>query len=74
MSSAGLPIRSPVTSLGECLLSKFGRIIGLMIALAMFFFSVFFYVKTSDWVAGVFALGSLAYFLFFYFVYRGKTH
>ncbi len=74
MSSAGLPIRSSVTSLGECLLSRFGRIIGLMIALAMFFFSVLFYVKTSDWVAGVFALGSLAYFLFFYFVYRGKNH
>ncbi|MDE0951724.1 MAG: hypothetical protein OSA45_10680 [Halioglobus sp.] len=56
------------------MLSKFGRIIGLTVALAMFSLSVFFYVKTSDWLAGVFALGSLAYFLFFYFVYRGKNH
>jgi len=54
-------------------LSKSGRIIGLLAALAMFSFSAYFYAKTGDWVAAVFALGSLAYFLFFYYVYRGKS-
>jgi hypothetical protein len=54
-------------------LSKFGRIVGLLAALAMFSFSAYFYVKTGDWVAAVFALGSMAYFLFFYYVYRGKS-
>ena len=62
----------PITTGGSSL-SKSGRIIGLLAALAMFSFSAYFYAKTGDWVAAVFALGSLAYFLFFYYVYRGKS-
>jgi hypothetical protein len=39
--------------------------IGLVVALAMFLFSVSMYLKTGDWVASVFALGSLGYILVF---------
>ena len=41
------------------------RTLGLLVALGMFLFSVFIYFNTGDWVAGIFALGSLMYFVFF---------
>ncbi|MEH6609954.1 MAG: hypothetical protein V7696_11345 [Halioglobus sp.] len=40
-------------------------VIALILALAMFIFSSYMYVKTGDWVAAVFAVGSIAYGLFF---------
>jgi|TARA_B110000503_G_scaffold37101_2_gene60677 hypothetical protein len=49
------------------------RTIGLIAALAMFIFSVFTYLNTADWVAGMFALGSLMYFVFFLLVYKRKN-
>ncbi len=49
------------------------RIIGLLAALGMFVFSVFIYLKTGDWVAAVFAVGSLAYFVFFLWHYNRNT-
>ncbi|MEZ5502627.1 MAG: hypothetical protein R3E50_08180 [Halioglobus sp.] len=42
-----------------------GRIAGLAIAMAMFIFSLVMFVISGDWVAILFAAGSLAYFLFF---------
>jgi hypothetical protein len=39
--------------------------IALILALAMFIFSSYMYVQTGDWVAAVFAVGSIAYALFF---------
>ncbi|MFT6437517.1 MAG: hypothetical protein ACJAVI_005592 [Candidatus Azotimanducaceae bacterium] len=50
-------------------MSNFGRIIGLLAALAMFLFSSYLLLKTDDWVAAVFAVGSLGYMVFFYVVY-----
>lgn len=41
------------------------RIIALAVSAAMFAFSSWMYVQTGDWVAAVFALGSLGYGLFF---------
>ena len=46
------------------------RILGLVAALGMLIFSVFIYIKTGDWVAGVFVLGSLAYCVFFLLHYK----
>jgi hypothetical protein len=46
-----------------------GRIIGLLVAVVMFCFSGFMYFNSGDWVAAVFALGSLGYFLFFLTTY-----
>lgn len=46
-------------------MSKTGRIIGLLIAIAMFVFSTYMFTRSGDWVAAVFALGSLGYGLFF---------
>lgn len=48
------------------------RILALLAALGMFIFSVFIYLKTGDWVAGVFLLGSLGYFVFFLLHYKRK--
>lgn len=48
------------------------RILALLAALGMFIFSVFIYLKTGDWVAGVFVLGSLSYFVFFLLHYKRK--
>ena len=42
-----------------------GRGIGLILAIAMFVFSVWIYSQTGDWVAVVFAIGSAAYTVFF---------
>lgn len=46
-------------------MSKTARMLGLLAALAMLVFSASIYVKTGDWVAAVFCLGSVAYLLFF---------
>jgi hypothetical protein len=43
-----------------------GRIIALLLAIAMFVFSVWMYSRTGDWVAILFALGSVAYGFFFF--------
>jgi len=45
---------------------RVGRIIGLVLALAMFVFSLWMYSRTEDWVAILFAIGSAAYAGFFY--------
>lgn len=50
-------------------MSKFGRIIGLLAAFTMFLFSSYLYLTAGDWVAAVFAAGSLGYMVFFYAVY-----
>jgi hypothetical protein len=47
-------------------MSGTGRFIGLAAAALMFAFSAWMYQSTGDWVAAVFAVGSLAYGLFFY--------
>ena len=47
------------------LVSTTGRVIGLAIASAMFLFSAYVYTSSGDWVAAVFALGSLGYGVFF---------
>ena len=46
-------------------MSGTGRIIGLVLTAAMFAFSSYMFLQTGDWVAAVFAAGSLAYGLFF---------
>lgn len=43
-----------------------GRLLGLLLTGAMFLFSAYMYQRTGDWVAAVFAVGSLAYGVFFY--------
>ena len=42
-----------------------GRLIGLAISGLMFLFSTWMYLRTGDWVAALFAAGSLAYGIFF---------
>jgi hypothetical protein len=49
------------------------RTLGLLVALGMFIFSVVIYLKTGDWVAAMFALGSLAYFVFFLLHYKRNS-
>ena len=46
-------------------MSDTARIVGLAVAIAMFAFSAWMYQSTGDWVALVFAAGSLGYGLFF---------
>ena len=46
-------------------MSNTGRVIGLLVALLMMVFSAYMFIKTGDWVAAVFALGSLGYAVFF---------
>ncbi len=41
------------------------RLLGLVLSLAFFVFSVVMFFSTWDWVAAVFALGSLGYSVFF---------
>ncbi|MEH6517955.1 MAG: hypothetical protein V7742_14860 [Halioglobus sp.] len=48
------------------------KIIALVLALAMFLFSSYMYVKTGDWVAAVFVVGSIGYALFFFL--SSKNH
>ena len=43
-----------------------GRLIGLTLTGAMFVFSAWMFQQSGDWVAAVFAAGSLGYGLFFY--------
>jgi hypothetical protein len=49
------------------------RTLGLLAALGMFVFSVYIFLKTGDWVAGVFVLGSLSYFVFFLLHFKRKS-
>jgi hypothetical protein len=46
------------------------RTLRLLVALGMFIFSMFIYRESGDWVAAIFALGSLCYFVFFLLVYK----
>ena len=43
-----------------------GRTVGLIATGAMFLFSAWMYQRTGDWVAAVFAVGSVGYAIFFY--------
>ncbi len=47
-----------------------GRLAGLCLALAMAGFSGYMFLRTGDWVALLFLVGSLAYTLFFVVHYR----
>jgi hypothetical protein len=47
-------------------MSPVARIIALAIAVAMFLFSSWMFSRTGDWVAVVFALGSVAYGVYFF--------
>ncbi len=47
-------------------MSRIGKAVALVITLAMFLFSIWVYTNTGDWVAIVFALGSVAYAIFFF--------
>ena len=47
------------------MLSRTSRLVGLGIAAAMFLFSTVVYLNSGDWVAAVFAVGSVAYGIFF---------
>ena len=42
------------------------RIMALLVAVAMFVFSCWMFARTGDWVAAVFALGSVAYGFYFF--------
>ena len=53
-------------------MSAAGRVIGLVVAVAMFVFSAWIYARTGDWVAVIFALGSVGYGVFF-FSTSGRT-
>ena len=46
------------------------RFLGVILSLAFFIFSVVMFFTTWDWVAAVFALGSLGYSLFFMLSYQ----
>ena len=46
-------------------MSKFAQTLGTIIALAMGLASAYVYLKTGDWVAAVFCIGSIGYLLFF---------
>lgn len=45
---------------------KAGRVFALIVAVAMFVFSIWMYSRTGDWVAIVFAIGSAAYATYFF--------
>jgi hypothetical protein len=47
------------------------HVIALLVAIAMFVFSVWMYSRTGDWVAIVFAIGSAAYATYFFTSARG---
>ena len=47
-------------------MSSTGRLVGLVIAIAMLLFSGYIYLRTGDWVALVFIAGSLGYGVFFF--------
>lgn len=50
------------------------RLIALIIAAAMFVFSSWMFTQTGDWVAVVFALGSVAYGIYFFTSSGGGQH
>ena len=47
-------------------MTRTGKTVGLVATAAMFAFSAWMYQQSGDWVAAVFAVGSLAYGLFFF--------
>ena len=47
-------------------MSRIGKAVALVITLVMFVFSIWVYNNTGDWVAIVFAVGSIAYAIFFF--------
>jgi hypothetical protein len=47
------------------------RVVALLLAIAMFVFSLWMYSRSGDWVALVFALGSAAYATYFFYSARG---
>jgi hypothetical protein len=53
-------------------MSPVARSAALIVAMAMFLFSVWMFSRTGDWVAAIFALGSVAYGLFFFSSGPGK--
>jgi hypothetical protein len=54
-------------------MSDNGRLLGLILTALMFAFSTWMYLQTGDWVAAVFALGSLGYGLFFLSKFASRT-
>jgi len=46
-------------------MSNSARVFGLVLAVAMGAFSAYFFLKTGDWVAAVFFLGSVGYGVLF---------
>ena len=48
------------------------QLLGVTLSLAFFVFSVVMFFKTGDWVAAVFALGSLGYSLYFIRSYQER--
>jgi hypothetical protein len=46
-------------------MSGIGRFLGLFFAAAMAAFSAFMFLRSGDWVAAVFFLGSVGYAVFF---------
>ena len=47
-------------------MTRTGKTVGLVATATMFAFSTWMYTQTGDWVAAVFAVGSLAYGAFFF--------
>ncbi len=58
---------------GEIVVSRAGRFAGLAITGSMFIFSTYMYTRSGDWVAAFFAVGSLAYGIFFWQQGRGGS-
>lgn len=54
-------------------MSNVGRAIGLLLAITMFVGCMLVYRRTGDWVAAVFAVGSLGYCMFFIAGLRRKV-
>jgi len=46
-------------------MSHLGKTVGIVLSAVMFAFSGFMYTQTGDWVAAVFAAGSVGYAIFF---------
>lgn len=49
-----------------------GRVVALLLAVAMFVFSLWMYSRTGDWVAIVFAIGSAGYTMLFFGSVTGR--
>ena len=66
-------IKNRVVNFGELEMANLpARLLGVILSLAFFVFSVVMFFKTWDWVAAVFALGSLGYSVFFINSYQRK--